>query len=143
MESINKISLPFRTNALEDGPVITFRDDHLVMKYDNCEHDMVWIKIDFTEVLKYCYTQMCCCQAEQLVGSDSIVVCTNSMILNDAIKEWEISVGWQEWQKKKGGASRFKHYRIFFDDVGCFDVIASDYKVKNEPMEPMDTRYSH
>lgn len=130
MEKLDKIKLPFSTSAVEKGPIVVFENDILHIKYDSVnQYGLVnWVDITFQEVLFMQFSQIACCKEEQIINSDSICCYTDTKLLIDMLDEWEDSVGWQEWQQKQGGAGRFKHYRIFFDDVGCIDVISSQIR---------------
>jgi hypothetical protein len=129
MKTDNTIRLPSPTNSTEQGPVVVYEKDNLKVKYDCNDNEKKWVEISFSEVLTYQFIQIACCQSEHIVDNNSIMVYDDTPFLLQARKIWEESVGWQDWQKKQGGASRFKLYRLYFDDEGCLDVIAAQCKV--------------
>jgi hypothetical protein len=47
-----------------------------------------------------------------------------------AVSRWKEAVGWQRWQEQRGGPDRFRHFTMFFDDVGSIDVVSARCEVK-------------
>jgi hypothetical protein len=129
MKAYNTVKLTSPTNSTEQGPSIIYEKDNLTVRYDCNDSAKKWAEVSFAEVLAYQFLQISCCQAEHIIDSKSITVFDDSIFLIQTLKVWEETVGWQDWQKEKGGALRFKHYRFYFDDEGCLDVIAARCKV--------------
>lgn len=119
------LSLP--TNRTVTGPKLEQERDCLVVRYDYQADDgsLEWVKVIFREVLALEYRQMACCTESSVGSAREIRSVAQSLLLSDVLKRWGEAVGWQEWQQKQGGESRFRHFTIFFDDVGCVDVIAA------------------
>jgi hypothetical protein len=106
-----------------------FRGDarRWVVEYDY-EHDdgsTEWSAVIFEEVLDVEFRQQACCTGEDVVGASAVTCLDESERLSGAKQRWYAAVGWQEWQQQKGGETRFKHFKMFFDDAGCLDVIAA------------------
>lgn len=124
--SISSLPLPIPTNSTQIGP--TFRHDgrQLVVEYD-CEHDngiTEWCSIVFEDVLQFEFRSGSCCEDDDVVGFATVRIQSSSHRLNKILKRWQEAVGWQDWQLKQGGANRYRHFTIYFDDDGCVDVIA-------------------
>lgn len=129
--STNGMQLLSPTNRTVEGPRLQLNRDRLVMEYD-CQGDdgsIEWRKIVFGEVLAVEYQQESCCTEDSIIGADEIRSTAQSPLLAEVLKRWSESVGWQDWHQKQGGTSRFKHFTIFFDDVGCVNVIAATCNV--------------
>lgn len=126
MNTIN-LQLQRPTNRTNSGPRLRNDGQHLVVEYD-CEREdgrVEWSQVSFEEVLAFEYRQAACCGADDIVGSSEIRCLDNSEHLSAVMNRWQKSVGWQEWQQQQGGAARFKHFTVFFDDVACLNVVAS------------------
>lgn len=126
-----KIQLPLSTNATKRGPILSLESDSLLIKYDYEEDlgSVRWAELLFKEVLAYEYRQAACCEAEHIIGSEHLASYLNSEWLNKIVSIWKESVGWQEWQQQQGGEHRFKHFRIYFDDAACVDIVAATCSV--------------
>lgn len=121
------LPLPLPANRTVTGPI--FRKDarRFVVDYD-CEQDngiILWSRVVFDDVLSFEYRQVACCRETDVVGSGEVRVLGGSPHLSEVLGRWEQSVGWQEWQQRQGGAARFRHFTIFFDDSACIDVVAT------------------
>lgn len=126
------VELPIPTNRTVSGPQFRKEKECLVVEYD-CEEDdgtMRRAEIVFEEMLAFKYRQIACCCEADIVGVNEVRSLSHSDWLSTTISQWQESVGWQEWQQKRGGSQRFKHFTVFFDDVGCVDVIATSCDVK-------------
>lgn len=129
--STTGIQLSSPTNRTVEGPRLQQDRGRLVVEYD-CQGDdgsIEWRKIVFGEVLAVEYRQVSCCTADSVIGAREIRSTAQSPRLAEVLKRWNESVGWQDWHQKQGGASRFKHFTVFFDDAGCVDVIAASCDV--------------
>src|SRR5262245_44116832 len=113
------IELPHPTNATREGPVLCFKNGELTVRYD-CESNdgtVVWSQLDFSEVLGLSYLHASCgTEGSQVTSSHRIEVYSDSRWLSHALGAWLVAVGNQASQQKLGGATRFRHYHIFFDD---------------------------
>jgi hypothetical protein len=123
---ITSIPLIKPTNRAVTGPKIKKDDDRLVVEYDYQRDDggIDWAQVIFHNILSFEYRDVSCCKPESVVGAGEVRCVLKSDRLSTIIKQWQNSVGWQEWQQKQGGAERFKHFTIYFDDAACIDVIA-------------------
>lgn len=114
-----------------EGPRLRLQPGELVVEYDY-ETDggaIEWHKITFGDVLAVNYRDGASCTGDSVVGYREVRSLTHSAFLAEVLSQWNVSVGWEEWQKKQGGSSRFRHFTICFDDDGCVDVIAASCDV--------------
>jgi hypothetical protein len=128
---MESITLPMPTNATSHGPIIEARNSTLSLKYDN-ESDSgttAWVLMQFEDVLAYKVHQSICASADSLVPSNEVRCLQQSHWLSEVTRRWSEAVGWQDYQRRLGGAERFKHFQIYFDDVCTVQVIAASYKV--------------
>jgi hypothetical protein len=133
-ETVDHIPLPRPTSATVQGPKLHFASPTLLVAYDYEGEDGViaWTRLVFHDVLAYAYHQMACCEAEHISGYQHIQRFRASKWLARILKVWQEAVGWQPWQQQQGGAQRFQHFRVFFDDAGCVDVIARSCEIEEE-----------
>jgi hypothetical protein len=123
------MSIPLRapTDRTVEGPSLKMEKGRLVVAYDferddgSIEHS----RVVFEEVISYDYRDTTCCSAENVASATEVRVQTESKYLDSIMSRWEERVGWHAWQKEQGGAPRFKHFSLYFDDVASLDVIAS------------------
>ena len=133
-ETVDHIPLPRPTSATVKGPKLHFASPTLLVEYDYEGDDgvLAWTRLVFHDVLAYAYHQMACCEAEHILGYQTLQRFRASKWLARMLKVWQEAVGWQPWQQQQGGAHRFQHFRVFFDDAGCVDVIARSCEIEEE-----------
>ena len=121
--------LPFTTNRTVQGPLCKVDGKKSVIEYDyqNDDGSTQWVSITFDQVLRLNYRQAACCASEDVLPPDELVCLESSDWLDETIEKWTDSVGWQEWQQKQGGAFRFRHYKLYFDDAAFVEVIAASH----------------
>jgi len=126
------LSLPRRTSATSKGPTVSFEGTSLALRYDfECDDGQVeWTQLRFGDVLAFEFRQAAACRAEDVVSFEDVTVLEGTPWLSDLVTTWQASVGWQDWQQQRGGASRFKHFRVYFDDVGVLDVAAERVEIE-------------
>jgi len=129
------IALAVPTNRTIHGPKLIMSASTLTVEYDY-EGDtgsLKWVKILFEETLVFEFRDSACCRSDDLIGSTEIRCQARSNYLKSVILKWQESVGWQDWQQEKGGAERFKHFTIYFDDSASLNVVASACRVDADP----------
>ena len=127
------IPLPLPTNHTQVGPCITHKGNTLTIKYDyeNDQGIILWGEVVFEELLYFMFCDISCCHPSDIVSSNHIRKQEKTELLMSVLSRWSETVGWQEWQQKQGGQDRFRHFTIFFDDVGAINVIASKCSVQS------------
>ena len=131
MTSMSSLALPRPTNSTVQGPVLKRTKDELIVEYDyeTDSGSVEWSSIVFTEVLVLELRDCACCRADDVIGFQEIRVQTESALLKEAVEWWQERVGGHSWQQEQGGAGRFKHFSIWFDDAASLNVVASGCSV--------------
>ena len=129
--ALERIPLPRRTSQTVSGPRYSGDKNSLVVKYDYEHDDGVrdWCAVVFQEVLRFDFRQDACCDEGDVLGSEGMVSLDQSPFLQETIALWQESVGSQDWHQKHGGGARFRHFKMYFDDAACLDVIAASCTV--------------
>ena len=129
------LRLRIPTNRTIEGPILKMTKDRLVVDYDFEQDDglVQWGRLVFEDVLTFKYCDTTCSSPESVLPSTEIRVLDSSGYLDSARLRWSKSVGWQDWQKEMGGASRYRHFTLFFDDAGSLDVVAARLRDEHFP----------
>ena len=132
MITTEELSLPVPTNATVRGPILAHEGQGLTVSYD-CEGingTVVWTRLVFDDVLALDYRAASSCEADQVTGSGYVARYTDSDWLRHIRSLWNDTVGWQEYQRKQGGDERFSHFRAYFDDAACIEIVAASLRVE-------------
>lgn len=107
-------NLIHRSQEFNEGPRAHLQFDRLVVAYDFETEDgsYRWEEFSFRGVVAFTFTAMSSCNEDQISAYDQLVVVTNS--------DWPRSVG--ELREE------VHHYRIFFDEAGCYEVLAAEFR---------------
>jgi hypothetical protein len=121
------LHLPIPTDRTVSGPKLIMEGERLTVDYDHERDDgqLEAGRIVFEGVLSFEYCDDSCTLAENVLPPTEIRVLDQSEYLVHVRRRWETAVGWQDWQQQQGGADRFRHFTIYFDDVGSLDVVAA------------------
>jgi|SRR5438445_9582247 len=126
-----RLPLTIPTSRTLKGPIFRKQGDEVIVEYD-CEEDDGSLKLSilvFHEPLDFEYRQISACSASDVSSSKEMLCLSQSERLIAIRDRWREFVGSDEWQAKQGGADRFRHFKIFFDDAGCIDVVASGFRI--------------
>lgn len=107
-------SLPCKSQEFNEGPrILQDASDQLAIAYDfELENgDYGWDEIRFRSVLAFRFTLWRYCTEDQVTSYDRLQVVADST--------WAASI------PDRPPTSR--HFRIFFDEIGCYEVLASDF----------------
>lgn len=108
-------SLPARSQECRRGPHIQIRPGKVTLCWDaeGETGSYEWSSADFTGVEMAIFTAHASCTPEQVRAYDELVKVEPSDLL--------ASLG--------GAPGKFlQHFRIYFDEVGCLDVVAEDFR---------------
>ena len=128
---IKSIVLPRLTDSTDHGPIVYARGRTVSLKYDYQQSDGTtdWTEIEFNGVLAYRFDEWTCAEDDSYINFRKMAECDSSPWLVKKLDKWQREVGHYQFQIDKGGRSRFKHYMIYFDDQGTFEVICSGYQI--------------
>jgi hypothetical protein len=132
--------LPLPTNRTHRGPEFQKIGNTIVIQYD-CEQDDGVLKnteLVFEEVLDFEFRQAVCLVVEDLLPFTQMLCLRKSDRLSAILELWRKSVGWQEFQTRNGGEERFRHYKLYFDNAGGLDIIASGFQPALTPVVSSD-----
>ena len=110
--------LPCKSQEFEAAPSLVQQGDRvdLVYDYETPEGPYAQAKMTFFGVEAYAFTSFESCTAEQVVAYDRVLAIRPSPWL-------------AELRKRRVHESILStHYRVFFDEIGCYDIIASDFR---------------
>lgn len=121
------LRLPTPTDRTVSGPKLSIEASRLVVDYDREGDDgrVTSGRIVFEELLSVQYWDGSCCPAQNVLPPTEVRVLEESDYLGEVRGRWNDAVGWHDWQKEQGGARRFRHFTVYFDDAGSLDVIAA------------------
>ena len=127
--SYEKIGLPLPTSKTVTGPKLRWDGQILAIEYDSERDDgqVEWAEIVFGEVLRFEYRQNSLCLADDVDAYNYLVRYAESALLNEALDKRTEFLGVSE---NTDGASPHSHWRIYFDDAGCVDVLAGWFKIE-------------
>ena len=120
------------TNRTTSGPNLAVNRDQLTVSYD-CDYDdgsVATGEIEFTEVIAFRFWDESSSPAENVLEATEIREQQESEYLRLVVGRWNEAVGWQQWQKERGGPDRFRHFTAFFDDAGSLDVVSARCDIK-------------
>lgn len=108
--------LPAPSQEFSEGPISTLDGGTLRIAYDYETETGAysWDEIRFEGVVASAFTQYRLCSVEQIRAYDTVVEVVGSRWLRDN-------------ETIDAVPPDARHMRIFFDEIGCFDVIASDF----------------
>ena len=125
--STTTLRLALPTDRTTQGPRLKGDASQVTIEYDYQRDDgsIVWTSVVFDDVLMYEFRPAPCCIGEDVLDAAEVRVRAASERLKVLLERWQETIGWQEWQQKQGGAGRYKHFTMYFDDAGCVDVVAA------------------
>jgi hypothetical protein len=104
-------SLPCRSQEFNEGPRIQQSSGTLVIAYDfETDAGYSWEELTFTGVAAFGFTAARYCTEDQVRAYDKLE---------------EVSSDWARHLSDVSPDAR--HYRIYFDDVGCYEVLARSF----------------
>lgn len=103
-------SLPCPSSHIFEGPYLRFLPGSVVLSFDI--EELGERSVRFGGVVGFSFTEYNSCVDEHLRAYDKVVEIKDSKMLLELRANSRIQV------------SDVRHFRIFFDDVGCFDVLA-------------------
>jgi hypothetical protein len=122
-------NLPVLAQEFMEGPRVTFADARLVLEYDyEAESgEYKWSRIEFAGVRAVSFTAYVSCDEEQVKAYGKLIELADS--------------GWLERLRRTHFAAtdndQLHHYRIFLDEVGCYEVAATGFQAEPLSVPPM------
>jgi hypothetical protein len=122
MKTTHVWKLPCRSQEFNEGPLLRPGPDRLAIAYD-CETesgDYAWDEMTFTGLVAFTFTAAEHCTPEHVAAYDEVQEVLDS--------QWGTNL--------RGVDPNVHHYRMYFDDVGCYEVLAAAF-VPPPPPKPV------
>jgi hypothetical protein len=113
--------LPHKSQEFNEGPRARFELGQLTLAYDYETEDgsYRWEEVSFSGVAAFAFTGAAYCSEDQVAAYDKLEEVTDS--------PWRGGL--------RGLSDDVRHYRIYFDDAGCYEVLAAAF-VPPQPGRP-------
>lgn len=111
--------LPCKSQECAKGPKLemVFARAKLLYDFETETGEYAWSTLEFLQVEALSFTAAYSCSPDQIKAYDKLVEIPSSPWIESLI------IGGRSQDKQ------LHHYRIFFDDVGCYEVVAQEWKV--------------
>jgi hypothetical protein len=108
-------TLPVLSQEFRDWPIAKIERSGFTLSFDaeTSSGEYVWSHLTFENTLAVRFTGHTACQEDQFDAYDQLVDVTDS--------------AWRRDVENASGLRGLRHFRIYFDDVGCFDIVGSDF----------------
>jgi hypothetical protein len=109
--------LPFKSQEFNDGPQLTqdLREAHLRLDHESESGEYEWSEIVFRGVHAIAFTGHASCTRDQVRAYDRLVRVRHSDWLAGLV----------------GADAGQEHFRIYFDEFGCYDIAATTFEVRD------------
>lgn len=102
---------PIASQEIVEGPEVLLRPGKLTIRFG--AEDGVWHELSFNDVLKFGFTEFGACNSEHVQAYDKLVdMGVDSAFAHEAL------------DGARRDVNAFRHFRVFFDDVGAYDIVA-------------------
>jgi hypothetical protein len=115
--------LPFSTAECDIGPLVEQRPDHLVLHYDGQGSiGTVWTSLTFERPFAVRFTNDVACPAWMLDAYSRVCEVQDSA--------WIAALRSEAADQRKIVPPDLKHWVIYFDHVGCWEIVASSVELR-------------
>ncbi len=129
-----EIELPFSKNWTVHGPQMEIGPGRVIIRYDYAPErdESHWITIEFARVIAFRYMDETCCIAPLDIISDGLV----ELDLDDSSWLRQLRDRWDQYfvegsaMHEMYGQFNFLHYGLWFDEEGCYEVVAQAYQIE-------------
>lgn len=121
------VKLPVATDLLSEGPILRLGDQRLTVEYAHLSANgaAARARIQFEEVLAVDYRDWTCASPESITGFREVRSLEKSRFLESVLETWASRSSTTDDSAEQAGASRFRHFTVWFDDIAAIDVIAA------------------
>lgn len=127
---MKKIHLPKPTSQCEEEPYIEMKNGQTIITYsyeDEVINSLVLIK--FKTVYSFTYTE--CEYISTLDYSYGLIEVDDSRIKSDLLIAWQLRNKLIN-EAFGGEVEKIKHYRLYFNEYGMYDIICKDIEIEEE-----------
>jgi hypothetical protein len=115
--------LPFSTAECDFGPIVEHRPGHLTLRYDaEGEEGILWTVLEFSMVLAARFTPDVACEPWMVEAYSRVCEAEGAAWI-----EQLRSIAAGRGMPLPGTA---RHFVIYFDHVGCWEVLADDVELE-------------
>lgn len=109
--------LPCRSHDIINGPELIVSTDSACIRFDS--EDILDGRIEFAGLVATRFTSVHACTTDLIASYDKMVAFCDS--------DWMRELRQTAWDH----VGELQHFRIFFDDIGCFEFIAEDVQISD------------
>jgi hypothetical protein len=112
--------MPFKSQEFAHGPKLEIYFDRLILllDYEIESGGYKWLRLNFSRVVAFSFTVFGFCTVEQIKSYDRLSKVAESPWLEELFS--------RAMTKPSTGAN---HYRIFFDEIGCYEIAAESFDI--------------
>ena len=127
---MKKIQLPKPTSQCDKEPYIEMKNGQIIIIY-SYEDEVVnsLISIKFKTVYSFTYTE--CEYISTLDYTFGLIEIDNSRIKSDLLTAWQLKNRLIN-EAFGGEVEKIKHYRLYFDEYGMYDIICKEIEIEEE-----------
>jgi hypothetical protein len=109
--------LPCKSQEIDQGPLVhaTRNSVRIEIDRENDHGEYEWMEIRFEGVRAFAFTASDVCTPEQIAAYDKMVEVVDS--------SWRTAL----LSRRVGEDALVRHYRLYLDDIGCYEVIADSF----------------
>jgi hypothetical protein len=127
---MKKIQLPKPTNQYNEEPYIEMRNSQTIIRYsyeDETVNSLISIK--FKAVYSFTYIE--CEYINTLDYTFGLIEIESSRTKSDLLTAWQFRN--RPINEAFGGeVEKIKHYRLYFDEYGMYDIICKEIEIEEE-----------
>ena len=120
---IEHLAVPRPMDRTVEGPRLQLAAGIAIVEYDweDDEGERLWVRVTFRDVVSLTFRDSSSYEAESVGPAQEIVVLESSQLLLDVLAQRERLTA----DRSRSARPRMKHFRMYFDDAGALDVVAT------------------
>jgi hypothetical protein len=115
-------ALPHSTAECDEGPIVTMKPGHVTIRYDvEGQNEVVWTRLEFSGSVAARFTPDFAC--------DERMVSAYSRVNEEEGSLWVVDLDSAAAANEQTLSASLIHFTVFFDHVGCWEVVADSILV--------------
>ena len=112
--------MPFKSQEFANGPKVETYFDRLslLLDYEIESGEYKWLRLNFSRVIAFSFTAFGFCTVDQIESYDRLVKVAKSLWLEGLFS-----------RAMTKPSTNTNHYRIFFDEIGCYEIAAESFNM--------------
>ena len=107
---------PIASQDITEGPELVVQPGRVALRFRG-EVESRWVELRFRNNLLVVFTEFSACSPEQVSAYDRLLDMGNATQLARDVLD-----------RARRDTSGMRHFRIFFDDVGTYDIVAREFE---------------